>query len=94
MSVQSTKQAVRRWILTGGIAAITAIGAYTGASLKGNQEVIKEKKKLLEATPEERIAQLELARSELVAKKHGIEIKIANLAARRQAKARQNGDAK
>ena len=35
----ATQQAVRRWILTGAVAAITITGTIYGAGLKGDQEV-------------------------------------------------------
>lgn len=47
---------------------------------------LQERKRVLESTPEERIAQLEAARSELVAKKLGMERKLAQVTARRLAK--------
>ncbi|KAF2190461.1 hypothetical protein K469DRAFT_559195 [Zopfia rhizophila CBS 207.26] len=81
----SQAQAVRRWIWTGAITAITVTGAIYGAGLKSSQELKQEKKRLLEATPEQRIAQLEVARSELVTKKKELERKIAQVAARRAA---------
>ena len=34
-------QVVRRWIITGSVAAITATGAIYGAQLKGAQEIKK-----------------------------------------------------
>ena len=35
----ATQQAVRRWIMTGAVAAITITGTIYGAGLKGEQEV-------------------------------------------------------
>ncbi|KAL5116043.1 hypothetical protein ACEQ8H_006054 [Pleosporales sp. CAS-2024a] len=73
----TTPQAVRRWIMTGAVAAVTITGSIYGATLKGDMDVVKEKKRILQATPEERIAQLEFARADLVAKKMEMELKIA-----------------
>ncbi|KAF1943182.1 hypothetical protein EJ02DRAFT_421598 [Clathrospora elynae] len=82
----TTQQAVRRWIMTGAVAAVTITGTYYGAGLKGEHEVKQQKKQFLEATPEERVAQLEVARAGLVLKKNEMERKIANFAKRRRAK--------
>ena len=35
----ATQQAVRRWIMTGAVAAITITGTIYGAGLKGEQEL-------------------------------------------------------
>jgi hypothetical protein len=37
----ATPQAVRRWILTGAVAAITMTGTIYGATLKGDREVVR-----------------------------------------------------
>ncbi|PSN69004.1 hypothetical protein BS50DRAFT_632829 [Corynespora cassiicola Philippines] len=81
-------QAVRRWILTGAITAITVTGAIYGAGLKSKQEFKQERKRVLEATPEDMIAQLQVARSELVNKKSELERKIARFTERQQEKER------
>ncbi|OAG15525.1 hypothetical protein CC77DRAFT_917932, partial [Alternaria alternata] len=82
----ATLQTVRRWIMTGAVAAITITGTIYGAGLKGQQEVKQQKRQILQATPEERIAQLEVARAELVVKKNEMERKMGQIAARRRAK--------
>ncbi|CAO2651167.1 Nn.00g094640.m01.CDS01 [Neocucurbitaria sp. VM-36] len=82
----ATQQAVRRWIMTGAVAAVTITGTIYGAGLKGDQEVKQKKKQILEATPEEMIAQLESARADLVLKKKEMERKIANFAERSRSK--------
>lgn len=82
----TTQQAVRRWIMTGAVAAVTITGTIYGAGLKGDQEIKQKKREILQATPEERIAQLEVARAELVLKKNEMERKIAMFAERRKAK--------
>ncbi|KAG9185738.1 hypothetical protein G6011_07069 [Alternaria panax] len=82
----ATLQTVRRWIMTGAVAAITITGTIYGAGLKGQQDVKQQKRQILEATPEERIAQLEVARAELVLKKNEMERKMGQIAERRRAK--------
>ena len=79
MSQQAT---IRRVVLTGSIAAITATGAWYGAGLKTKRDTEREIKTRREATPAEKIAQLEEARSGLVARRIGLEKKIAGLQAR------------
>jgi hypothetical protein len=41
MSAATTTQAVRRWIMTGSVAAVTIAGTIYGAGLKEDQEVKK-----------------------------------------------------
>ncbi|RMZ74392.1 Thioesterase thiol ester dehydrase-isomerase [Pyrenophora seminiperda CCB06] len=82
----STHQAVRRWIMTGAVVAITVTGSIYGADLKGYQDAKQQKRKLLETTPEERIAQLETVRAELVIKKTEMERKIARIQENRKAR--------
>ncbi|OCL04212.1 hypothetical protein AOQ84DRAFT_301318 [Glonium stellatum] len=80
------QQKIRRFVMTGAVFAITVTGALYGAGLKTQQEFKKEKKVLLQATPEERIAQLESARERLMTKKLEMERKIADVTARRIAR--------
>jgi len=82
----ATLQTVRRWIMTGAVAAITITGTIYGAGLKGQQDVKQQRRQILQATPEERIAQLEVTRAELVVKKNEMERKMGQIAARRRAK--------
>ncbi|KAF1835758.1 hypothetical protein BDW02DRAFT_495084 [Decorospora gaudefroyi] len=82
----TTSQTVRRWILTGAVAAITITGTIYGAQLKGDRELQQQKRQLLEATPEERIEQLEAVRTDLVRQKNAMERKIEVFAERRRAK--------
>ncbi|KAJ4369086.1 hypothetical protein N0V83_006169 [Neocucurbitaria cava] len=82
----ATQQAVRRWIMTGAVAAITITGTIYGAGLKGDQEAKQKKQQLQKATPEEMIAQLEFARADLILKKNEMERKIANFQKRSQSK--------
>ncbi|EUC31709.1 hypothetical protein COCVIDRAFT_23520 [Bipolaris victoriae FI3] len=82
----ATLQTVRRWIMTGAVAAITITGTIYGAGLKGQQEIKQQKRQVLQATPEERIAQLEVTRADLVLKKNEMERKIAMIVEKRRAK--------
>jgi len=77
-----SQQQVRRIVWTGSIAAITATGAWYGAGLKTKQEIKDVVQKQREASPAEKIAQLEEHRGGLVAKRIGLERKIAELEAR------------
>ncbi|KAK5019972.1 hypothetical protein LTR60_000961, partial [Cryomyces antarcticus] len=96
------QQAIRRWIITGAVAGVTATGAWYGAGLKTRQEFTQvrtlilapttvadallyhqEKRVRTEATPAEKIAQLENARGGLVVKRTALERKIEEMRARR-----------
>ncbi|KAJ4994472.1 hypothetical protein SVAN01_00301 [Stagonosporopsis vannaccii] len=113
--------AVRRWVMTGAIAAITVTGTFYGATLKTDQEVrkvchhhipsvfllqimppstypsawpaskpiadsLKERKRYQQASPEEIISQLTIARDDLVMKKKEMERKIAGFHEKKKAK--------
>lgn len=130
----ATLQTVRRWIMTGAVAAITITGTIYGAGLKGQQElkqvcqpyryfkktsferalclwrlfgllslvfffqqaliltILQQKRQVLQATPEERIAQLEVTRAELVLKKNEMERKIAMVAEKKRAREQEQTD--
>ncbi|KAF2131133.1 hypothetical protein P153DRAFT_287962 [Dothidotthia symphoricarpi CBS 119687] len=75
-------QTVRRWIMTGAVASITITGTMYGAGLKGQRDVKQERTRLQETSPEEMIAQLEVARADLVIKKNEMERKINNFTQR------------
>ncbi|KAF2499229.1 hypothetical protein BU16DRAFT_603220 [Lophium mytilinum] len=77
------RQTIRRFIMTGAVAGITATGALYGAGLKTKQEWKQEKQKVLDATPDEKIAQLEIARERLEGRRKEMERKIAQVAARK-----------
>ncbi|KAH9874991.1 hypothetical protein J1614_004479 [Plenodomus biglobosus] len=79
----STQQVVRRWILTGAVAAITVTGSIYGATLKSDLEMSKKRKQILETNPEDHIQTLEIARAQLVAKKNELERKITVFRQRR-----------
>ncbi|KAF1348656.1 hypothetical protein BDV97DRAFT_297140 [Delphinella strobiligena] len=77
-----TAQTVRRWVMTGSVAAITATGAWYGAGLKTQQEFKQEKKVIQEASPTDRIEQLEVTRTDLLRRKKALERKLEELSAR------------
>ncbi|EON68767.1 hypothetical protein W97_08025 [Coniosporium apollinis CBS 100218] len=79
----SQQQQIRRLVMTGAVAAVTVTGAWYGAGLKTRQEFKQERKVVLEASPEERISQLENARARLVTRRTELEKKISELQARR-----------
>ncbi|KAF2622674.1 hypothetical protein BU25DRAFT_300362, partial [Macroventuria anomochaeta] len=79
-------QAIRRWIMTGAVAAITVTGTIYGAGLKTDREVKQERKRYQQATPEEIISQLEIARDDLMMKKKEMERKIAGFQEKKKAK--------
>ncbi|MCJ1456024.1 hypothetical protein MMC28_006381 [Mycoblastus sanguinarius] len=74
----------RTVILTASTAALAVTGAWYGAGLKTKQEIkkIQKVKARGEVTPAQKIAYLEQTRSGLMAKKTGLEEKIAQLEAR------------
>ncbi|KAF2423278.1 hypothetical protein EJ08DRAFT_451998 [Tothia fuscella] len=80
---------IRRVALTGGIACTTVFGAWYGAGLKTQQDIKKERQEVVEATPEEHVARLELAKAKLITRKREIERKISALGSRKE-----NTDAK
>lgn len=81
----ATKQTIRRIILTGAVALITIVGAITGARLKTDRDVVKQRQEVLELTLEERIAMLENRRGELVGMKMPLERKLVGLRERMEA---------
>ncbi|KAF2017219.1 hypothetical protein BU24DRAFT_460293 [Aaosphaeria arxii CBS 175.79] len=80
----TTQQAVRRWIMTGAVTAITVTGTLYGAGLKGSQELKQKQQEIRQATPEDKIAQLEVVRSQLVSRKEELERKLEKFADRRR----------
>ncbi|KAF2851019.1 hypothetical protein T440DRAFT_395627 [Plenodomus tracheiphilus IPT5] len=87
----ATTQTVRRWVLTGAVTAITITGSIYGATLKDDLEIHKKRKQILEATPEEKIAALEIARAELVSKKNELERKVTRFRERRSKEKENEG---
>ncbi|KAI1474641.1 hypothetical protein F4774DRAFT_322944 [Daldinia eschscholtzii] len=76
---------IKRLVWTGAFAAVTIVGAIYGAGLKTQSEFKQEKRKIVEATPEERIRDLEARRAALVAQKLPFERKLDQLRARMKA---------
>ncbi|KAK3057246.1 hypothetical protein LTR09_002285 [Extremus antarcticus] len=75
-----TPQALRRYIWTGAITAITATGALYGAGLKTRQEHKHEKAVALESSPAEKLEQLEAAKVKLLRQKADLQSKLDRLA--------------
>ncbi|KAI0838064.1 hypothetical protein F5Y06DRAFT_297059 [Hypoxylon sp. FL0890] len=73
---------LKRIIWTGAFAAVTIVGAIYGAGLKTQQEFKQEKKKIIEASPEERIRDLEERRAMLVRERAPLERKLEELRVR------------
>jgi hypothetical protein len=73
--------------VTGAVTAVTVAGTLYGAGLKSDREIVKERKRYQEASPEEIISQLQIARDNLVIKRKEMERKIAGFHAKQKAKA-------
>lgn len=73
---------LKRMIWTGAFAAVTIVGAIYGAGLKTQQEYKEEKKKIIEASPEDRIRALEDRRAVLVRERAPLERKLGEVRAR------------
>ncbi|KAH9845742.1 hypothetical protein Tdes44962_MAKER01173 [Teratosphaeria destructans] len=65
--------------LTLSVAAITATGAWYGAGLKMRQEYKQERYTVLQATPAQRIEQMEIAKGRLLEQKRELQAKIERL---------------
>ncbi|KAF2479646.1 hypothetical protein BDY17DRAFT_327593 [Neohortaea acidophila] len=72
-------QTARRYILTASVAAITATGAWYGAGLKTRQEFAQEAATIQQATPEEKIEQLEAVKAKYLARRAEMQDKIDRL---------------
>ncbi|KAI0848176.1 hypothetical protein F5Y00DRAFT_239335 [Daldinia vernicosa] len=83
---------IKRVIWTGAFAAVTIVGAIYGAGLKTQAEFQQEKRKIVEATPEDRIRGLEARRAALVAQKAPFERKLADVRARMSAQQQEGKD--
>lgn len=81
------RQNFRRVVLTGAVALITVVGAITGASLKGDREVVTQRQKVQEMPIAERIAMIDARRAELLRAKADLDRKLDRL------QARMSGDA-
>ncbi|KUI64137.1 hypothetical protein VM1G_10922 [Cytospora mali] len=85
-STSSPEQIFRYKILAGAVALITASGALTGAWLKRDRDIVKQKKDFQETSIDSRIAILEDRRSTLVSMKMPVEMKLEGLRTRMRAK--------
>lgn len=81
-----SRQNLRRVVLTGAVALITAVGAITGASLKSDKDVVAQKQKAQEVPIADRIAMIDTRRAELLRTKADLDRKLERL------QARMNGD--
>ncbi|KAF3043872.1 hypothetical protein E8E11_004902 [Didymella keratinophila] len=86
MAAPQTSQAVRRWIMTAAVAGITITGTIYGAGLKTDREAKQERKRYQQASPEEMISHLQIARDDLEMKKREMERKIAGFHEKRRLK--------
>ncbi|KAN0119772.1 hypothetical protein V8E51_001980 [Hyaloscypha variabilis] len=89
MSASAQQLKIRRIVWTAAIASVTATGAWYGAGLKTKSELKQIAEKRREATPAEKIAQLEEQRGGLIAKRLGLEKKIKELEMRAQGATRE-----
>ncbi|QIW95667.1 hypothetical protein AMS68_001185 [Peltaster fructicola] len=76
-------QKYRSFIFAGSAAALASVGAITGATLKSDTE----KRAVVQASPTERLQQMETLRQELTNRKLELEIKISHVEERARAKA-------
>ncbi|KAI3399512.1 hypothetical protein diail_6534 [Diaporthe ilicicola] len=77
-----SRQNVRRVVLTGAVALITAVGAITGARLKNDKDAVKQREKVQEMPIADRIAIIDARRAELLRTKESVERKLERLEAR------------
>ncbi|KAM0712393.1 hypothetical protein Q7P37_011489 [Cladosporium fusiforme] len=87
MSAPSTNK-VRRFVLTGAVAAITATGTWYGAGLKTQQERNHDKNAILEASAEQQLEQMETLRGQLTTRRDELQTKIDQLTMERSDAAR------
>ncbi|KAK3673157.1 hypothetical protein LTR78_006997 [Recurvomyces mirabilis] len=73
---------IRTYVITGAVAAITAVGTWYGAGLKTRQDYGQERKAVLEAPISERIEHMELAKTRLTSQKMALQNKIDKLTAK------------
>ncbi|KAL1847385.1 hypothetical protein Daus18300_013970 [Diaporthe australafricana] len=82
-----SRQNLRRVVLTGAFAAVTAVGAITGARLKDEKDVVKQKEKVQEMPIVDRIAMIDTRRAELLRTKEALDKKLERLQQRMSADA-------
>ncbi|CZT15692.1 uncharacterized protein RCC_01524 [Ramularia collo-cygni] len=68
--------------LTGGVAAITATGAWYGAGLKTRQEFKQEKQVIIQSSAADKIAQLQSTKEKLIKQRKELQNKINKLTAK------------
>ncbi|KAI9725759.1 MAG: hypothetical protein M1828_002642 [Chrysothrix sp. TS-e1954] len=86
---RSNLRKVRGAVYAVAAVAIVASGAWLGASLKTASQDKEARKKRFEATPDERIAQLESVKYRLLSAKEDVEGKMRRLEERKAAKAKR-----
>ncbi|OQN97082.1 hypothetical protein B0A48_16886 [Cryoendolithus antarcticus] len=74
-----TALTIRRYVLTGSVAAITATGVWYGAGLKTRQERKQVIAAVVEAPLAEQLEQMALYRASLVRQRDGLQTKIDQL---------------
>ncbi|KAK7183738.1 hypothetical protein PSPO01_10074 [Paraphaeosphaeria sporulosa] len=84
MAAPQTVQAVRRWILTGSVAAITVTGALYGADLKSNYEKTQAQKRIATISADEKIAHYQSLIEEWERTKKELERKLENFQAKKR----------
>ncbi|EON98181.1 hypothetical protein UCRPA7_6298 [Phaeoacremonium minimum UCRPA7] len=76
----------KRFIWTGAFAAVTVVGSIYGAGLKTQQEFKAERRKIIEASPEEKIAMMEERRKRLLMQRRPFEKKLEEVQGRIKAR--------
>ncbi|OAG07127.1 uncharacterized protein CC84DRAFT_1258310 [Paraphaeosphaeria sporulosa] len=84
MAAPQTVQAVRRWILTGSVAAITVTGALYGADLKSSYEKTQAQKRIATISADEKIAHYQSLIEEWERTKKELERKLENFQAKKR----------
>lgn len=82
-----SRQKLRRVVLTGAFAVVTAVGAVTGARLKDDKDVVKQREKVQEMPIADRIAMIDTRRAELLRAKEALDRKLERLQQRMRADA-------
>ncbi|KAF9737971.1 hypothetical protein PMIN06_011684 [Paraphaeosphaeria minitans] len=84
MAAPQAVQAVRRWILTGSVAAITVTGALYGADLKSSYEKTQTQRRNAAISADDRIAQYQSLIEEWERTKNELERKLENFQAKKR----------
>ncbi|KAI1101433.1 hypothetical protein F4804DRAFT_335269 [Jackrogersella minutella] len=88
---KASRPFLKRVILTGAFAAVAVVGAIYGAGLKTQEERKQERQKIVEASPEVRIQELERRRATLLRQRRPIERKRDDVRARIKAQEIKDG---